>query len=336
MIAYGVYIHQDIEAVITEKFIMTFRRVKSQDALESCLLEKEAHSSQYACIGICRSLPATAIAYPIPKKWKYAFKAGKKKYTNHPPFAALIGKASPTIQQDEDQITLAFPDGDTYTACKTESFHMEDIDPQPLSICDENIGECLKAWHLGCYQEAIGSEKDAGVSVSINTKAHMYTFQMMPNFFYCRAARYNTCNLGVIFNQNFRQRYGGMTETYMVDDNRIAGNPLTIDPHTFGVCPLYNYDVLLKDDVTEREKSIFSYRYGINGFEKKTQGEVAHLLGISRSSVSRIQSKVLKTVHRVIPKPVDNNIYWNVASFTDGQIVLNGCQGDDYQWDKPS
>ena len=127
MTAYGVYIHQDIEAVLTETFVMTFRRVKSQDALEACLLQKEANSSQYSCIGICRSLPATALAYPVPRK----------------------------------------------------------------------------------------------------------------------------------------------------------------------------------DDVTEREKSIFSYRYGINGFEKKTQAEVARLLGISRSSVSRIQRKVLKTVHRVIPKLAD-------------------------------
>ena len=38
MTAYGVYIHQDIEAVLTETFVMTFRRVKSQDALEACLL----------------------------------------------------------------------------------------------------------------------------------------------------------------------------------------------------------------------------------------------------------------------------------------------------------
>jgi hypothetical protein len=60
------------------------------------------------------------------------------------------------------------------------------------------------------------------------------------------------------------------------------------------------------------------------------------LCGISRSYVSRLQSKALRTIISVIPKPPDNNIYWTVSSYTDNQIILNGCQGDEYKWDKPS
>lgn len=31
----------------------------------------------------------------------------------------------------------------------------------------------------------------------------------------------------------------------------------------------------------------------------------------------------------------NRSVYWSVSSFTENQIVLNGCQGDTYKWDKP-
>jgi hypothetical protein len=337
MLDYGVYISNDIEIVTTEKFVITFRRVKSQNALESCLLEKEDDSSRYTCVGICRSLPATTIAYPRSKKWEYAFQGGKKKYFNNASFAAWIGKAAPTIQQQEDRMNLIFPDGDTYSAKKAETFCMEDLNPQLPSMSGDTIGACLQSWQMGCYQEVIKiGDKDSGIRVSINTKEHMYIFQTQPNDFYCRAARYSTCNAGVVFNQNFRQRTGDFSETYMVADNCIAGDPLPVDLHCFGVCQIIDYDGLMKKYLIDRERSALCYRYGLNGFERKTQVEIASLLGISRSSVSRMQRKALKTIESVIPKPADNNIYWTVSSYTDNQIILNGCQGDMYKWNKPS
>ena len=103
MLTYGVYINNDIELVITEKYVMTFRQVKSQNALKSSLLEKVENISQYYPVGVCRSLPATTIAYPRPKKWEYAFQGGERKNTlTIPAFAAWIGKANPTIQQQEE------------------------------------------------------------------------------------------------------------------------------------------------------------------------------------------------------------------------------------------
>lgn len=337
MLAYGVYISNDIEIVITDKYVMTFRRVKSQNALESCLLEKVEDTSHYCCVGVCRSLPATTIAYPRPKKWEYAFQGGKKKYYNSASFVARIGKTTPTIQRQKDQMNLIFPDGDTYFAERAETFCMDDLHPLPSPISEDTIGACLQSWQMGCYQEVVKvGEKNFGISVSINTKEHMYIFQMLPSDFYCRAARYRTCNSGVVFNQNFRQRSGDFSETYMVADNCIASDPLPVDLHGFGVCQIIDYDGLMKKYLTDQERSALCYRYGLNGFERKTQVEIASLLGISRSSVSRIQRKALKTIESVIPKPTDNNIYWTVASYTDDQIILNGCQGDVYEWKKPS
>ena len=47
------------------------------------------------------------------------------------------------------------------------------------------------------------------------------------------------------------------------------------------------------DLLNEREKEIMVLRYGLGKHPPKTQREVATLLGISRSYVSRIEKKVL-------------------------------------------
>ena len=46
----------------------------------------------------------------------------------------------------------------------------------------------------------------------------------------------------------------------------------------------------------EREREILTLRYGLDGLEEVTQKEIARDLGISRSYVSRIESKALETV----------------------------------------
>src|SRR6266498_1694702 len=99
MLAYGVYISNDIEIIVTDKYIITFRRVKSQNALESCLLEKEDPTSRYACVGICRSMPATTIDFPKPRKWEYAFQSAKQKFHNDKSLAERVGNPYPMIQQ---------------------------------------------------------------------------------------------------------------------------------------------------------------------------------------------------------------------------------------------
>jgi len=43
----------------------------------------------------------------------------------------------------------------------------------------------------------------------------------------------------------------------------------------------------------DREKMIIEFRFGLNGREPKTQNEIAKMLGISRSYVSRIETKAI-------------------------------------------
>ena len=49
----------------------------------------------------------------------------------------------------------------------------------------------------------------------------------------------------------------------------------------------------ISDILSEREKYIISNRYGLYGLKEKTQNEIADILGISRSYVSRIEKKAI-------------------------------------------
>lgn len=49
-----------------------------------------------------------------------------------------------------------------------------------------------------------------------------------------------------------------------------------------------------------RDKEIIEYRYGLNGKKELTQKEVAVLMGISQSYISRIEKKVIKRLRSII------------------------------------
>lgn len=49
--------------------------------------------------------------------------------------------------------------------------------------------------------------------------------------------------------------------------------------------------------LSENEMNIICWRYGLNNSKRKTQKEVAEILGISRSYVSRIEKKALKKLN---------------------------------------
>ena len=60
---------------------------------------------------------------------------------------------------------------------------------------------------------------------------------------------------------------------------------------------LYNK---MNSALTEREGEILKMRYGLNDGKCKTQREIAGMLGISRSYVSRIEKKVLSKLKSYI------------------------------------
>ena len=54
------------------------------------------------------------------------------------------------------------------------------------------------------------------------------------------------------------------------------------------------------EKLSQRDKEIIEYRYGLNGKKELTQKEVASLMGISQSYISRIEKKVIKKLQTII------------------------------------
>ena len=48
----------------------------------------------------------------------------------------------------------------------------------------------------------------------------------------------------------------------------------------------------------KRDKEIIELRYGLNGKKEMTQKEVANMLGISQSYISRLEKKIIKRLKR--------------------------------------
>ena len=54
----------------------------------------------------------------------------------------------------------------------------------------------------------------------------------------------------------------------------------------------------MKKILKQRERFIIELRFGLNGSKPKTQHEIAEMMGISRSYVSRIETKAIKKLSK--------------------------------------
>ena len=86
------------------------------------------------------------------------------------------------------------------------------------------------------------------------------------------------------------------------------GNEITILDILKTKDPDFLEDIYVKDNIVllkkylgvlnKREKEIIDYRYGLNGKEEKTQKEIAKMMKISRSYVSRIEKRAITKILR--------------------------------------
>lgn len=86
------------------------------------------------------------------------------------------------------------------------------------------------------------------------------------------------------------------------------GNEITILDILKTKDPDYLEDIYIKDNIlllkkylkilSKREREIIDMRYGLGGLEEKTQKEIANLMGISRSYVSRIEKRAITKILR--------------------------------------
>ena len=75
-----------------------------------------------------------------------------------------------------------------------------------------------------------------------------------------------------------------------VDDNILDELDLKLNSKKLGQ--------YINEELSERERKIIILRYGLDGREPMTQKDVAKLLNISRSYVSRIETKALKQLKK--------------------------------------
>ena len=61
---------------------------------------------------------------------------------------------------------------------------------------------------------------------------------------------------------------------------------------------------LVVSKLPEREKVIVELRYGLSGKDELTQREVADLLGISQSYISRLEKRILVKLKKELSKMV--------------------------------
>lgn len=59
------------------------------------------------------------------------------------------------------------------------------------------------------------------------------------------------------------------------------------------------------EKLSDREKNIMQLRFGLKGNEEKTQKEVADLLGISQSYISRLEKRIISRLKNEISKLID-------------------------------
>lgn len=204
--------------------------------------------------------------------------------------------------------------------------YSNDVFPEPMSSSEEN--ECIKKMKEGDMEargkliehnlrlvahivkkfEASGQDVDdligigtVGLIKGIDTysldkkvKLTTYAAKCCENeiLMYFRSNKKNSKNISIYDGISFDKE----------------GNEITILDVLKTKDPDYLEDIYVRDNIvllkkylgilTKREREIIDYRYGLDGKEEKTQKEIAKMMGISRSYVSRIEKRAVTKILR--------------------------------------
>ena len=66
------------------------------------------------------------------------------------------------------------------------------------------------------------------------------------------------------------------------------------------ILKLLFYVLLQIKKLSDRERNIMEMRFGLSGYKEKTQKEVADLMGISQSYISRLEKRIIKRLKKEI------------------------------------
>lgn len=123
----------------------------------------------------------------------------------------------------------------------------------------------------------------------------------------------STCvqNEILMFFRNSRKSQQEISLNESVDTDKDGNNLILMDIISVNDDIVDRLDIKLKSEklnqyieetLDTREKTVIYLRYGLNGVEEKTQREIADMLNISRSYVSRIETKALKKLRKRFDK----------------------------------
>lgn len=111
--------------------------------------------------------------------------------------------------------------------------------------------------------------------------------------------------------RNSRKSQQEISLNESVDTDKDGNNLVLMDVISVNDDIVDKLDIKLKSEklnqyidevLDKREKTVITLRYGIYGVEEKTQREIADMLNISRSYVSRIETKALRKLRKRFEK----------------------------------
>ena len=214
----GVYIGEYIEVVITKEYTLCFLKNTEKGYTCSYL----AQTNGFICRGFCKTSPLSKTDYAVDTMAEYALDFGDYHVFSEGSDCDIIGNA---LFEIEKNMFIMF-DGTTYKAELCENLEENPLTPFTEEANGNNTAKCLQGWHI--------CAKEWNSTIEIITPLHMYIFTVTNDCIYCRAARYATCDSGVVFDQNFRQWFqNGRGHASMYIDNNQASQALIYNDELF-------------------------------------------------------------------------------------------------------
>lgn len=155
-----------------------------------------------------------------------------------------------------------------------------------------NIEDLISIGTIGLIK-AVGTYK-----VDKNIKLATYASRCIENEILMYLRKINGQKSEVSFDEPLNTDWDG--NELLLSDILGTDSDLVMQPIETEVDRKLLWDAV--DKLSERERTIITLRFGLNGKPEQTQKEVADLLGISQSYISRLEKRIIARLKREILK----------------------------------
>ncbi len=196
----------------------------------------------------------------------------------------------PLSKKDEEYYLKRFKDGDNEARNKLIEHNLR------------LVAHIIKKYYgTKCEQDDLVSIGTIGLIKAINTfkpdkkiRLSSYASRCIENEILMHLRAVKKTERDVSLNETIDTDKDGNPLTLMdimkVDDNILDELDMKLNSKKLGQ--------YITEELNSREKTVIILRYGLNGKKPMTQKEIAKMLNISRSYVSRIETKALKTLRK--------------------------------------